>query len=80
MMLKELQATCFRSSKYIKPPNFVVSKGTGVFMLKAAAAETRKRTMPKEFPLAFVAMQAEEIKKEEKVNMGDSDMADQRQL
>ena len=64
-MLSELKATCFRSSKLILFTNWLVSKGTAIFMLKAGALENRKRTVPKKFPLAFLPMNVEEIKDEE---------------
>ena len=75
MMLSELKQSCFRSSKLIHFANNLVSKGTAVFMLKSGALETRKRTAPKDYPLAFVPMKVEEIKQEEKFQGGDADMS-----
>ena len=40
-MLMELKETNFRSSKFRKMINVVVSNGKGVFLLKAGAKETR---------------------------------------
>ena len=75
MMLSELKQSCFRSSKLIFSANTLVSKGTAINMLKAGALENRKRTAPKDYPLAFVPMQSMKVEAEEQFQGGDEEMS-----
>ena len=57
-MLRELEASCFRSSKYLRMYDLSVRNGRATFLLKAGAKETFPRKKAREYPLAFVPMRA----------------------
>ncbi len=55
-MLRELECSAFHSVSALHLLTLQLKNGRAGFMLKAGAAETRKRATPKQYPLAFMPM------------------------